>query len=73
MTETPAGWNRARVLEVAKHTIPKRVANRDLLRKHFALGIGTDEGTSAGIHEGIIPRSDAFILKRRAEDIKSAT
>ena len=47
---TPAGWDRAQVLEDAKHTIPKWVANRDLVRKHFALGVGADEGTSAGIY-----------------------
>ena len=48
--KTPADWDRARILEDAKHTIPKWVANRDLLRKHFALGIGADEGTSVGIY-----------------------
>lgn len=48
--KTPAGWDRARVLEDAKHTIPKWAANGDLLRKHFALGVGADEGTSAGIY-----------------------
>ena len=35
--KTPADWDRARVLEDAKHTIPKWVANRDLLRKHLSL------------------------------------
>ena len=48
--KTPSGWDRARVLEDAKHTIPKWSANPDLLRKHFVLGIGEDEGTSAGIY-----------------------
>jgi hypothetical protein len=48
--KTPADWDRARVLEDAKHTIPKWVANHDLLRKHFALGVGADDGTSAGIY-----------------------
>lgn len=48
--KTPQGWDRARVLEDAKHTIPKWVANRDLLRKHFALGLGGDTGLSAGIY-----------------------
>jgi hypothetical protein len=48
--KTPDGWDRARVLDDAKHTIPKWVANRDLLRKHFVLGLGEDEGTSAGIY-----------------------
>ena len=47
---TPVGWDRARVLEDAKHTIPKWSANRELVRKHFGLGIGKDEGTSAGIY-----------------------
>ena len=55
--KTPAGWDRARVLEDAKHTIPKWAANRDLLRKHFALGFGADEGTSAGIY--IWPSAEA--------------
>jgi hypothetical protein len=48
--KSPAGWDRARVLDDAKHTIPKWTANRDLLRKHFALGLGDDEGTGAGIY-----------------------
>ncbi len=48
--KTPAGWDRARVLEDAKHVVSKWAANRDLLRKHFALGIGEDEGVSAGIY-----------------------
>ena len=48
--KTPTGWDRARVLEDAKHTIPKWSANRDLARKHFGLGIGEDEGTSAGVY-----------------------
>jgi hypothetical protein len=48
--KTPQGWDRAQVLEDAKHTIPKWSSNPDLLRKHFGLGIGADEGTSAGIY-----------------------
>jgi hypothetical protein len=48
--KTPAGWDRARVLDDAKHTIAKWRSNRELLRKHFVLGIGEDEGTSAGIY-----------------------
>jgi hypothetical protein len=47
---SPAGWDRARVVEDAKHTIPKWSSNRELLRKHFLLGIGEDEGTGAGIY-----------------------
>src|SRR5262245_27589990 len=46
----PDGWERTRVVDDAKHTIPKWVANRDPLRKHFALGIGQDAGTIAGIY-----------------------
>lgn len=48
--KTPRGWDRARVLEDAQHTVPKWAANRDLLRKHFALGLGNDAGLSAGIY-----------------------
>ena len=47
---TPSGWDRERVLEDAKHTIPKWSANKDLLRKHFAMGMGDADGTSAGIY-----------------------
>jgi hypothetical protein len=47
---SPPGWDRARVLEDAKTTIPKWSANRDLLRKHFLMGIGEAEGTGAGIY-----------------------
>jgi len=48
--KTPAGGDRTQVLEDAKHTIPKWVANRDLLRKHFALGVGADVGTTVGMY-----------------------
>ena len=47
---TPDGWNRERMLEDARHVIPKWTANPDLLRKHFAMGVGDAEGTSAGIY-----------------------
>lgn len=47
---TPAGWTRDQILEDAKHTIPKWTANRDLVRKHFANGIGDNTGTTAGIY-----------------------
>ena len=33
-----------------KATIPKWLANRDLLRKHFVFGVGANEGTTAGIY-----------------------
>jgi hypothetical protein len=48
--ETPRGWDRARVLEDAKHTIAKWLSNRDLVRKHFLLGLGESEGTGAGLY-----------------------
>ncbi len=47
---TPAGWSRDQMLEDAKHTIPKWTANQDLLRKHFATGIGDNSATTAGIY-----------------------
>jgi hypothetical protein len=47
---SPEGWDRTRVLEDAKDTIPKWTANRELVRKHFLLGIGEAEGTGAGIY-----------------------
>ena len=48
--DTPEGWDRAQIVEDAKHTIPKWAANRDLLRKHFAKGLGEHAGTMAGIY-----------------------
>jgi hypothetical protein len=48
--KTSSGWDRTHVLEDAKQTIAKWWSNRDLLRKHFVLGIGEDEGISAGIY-----------------------
>lgn len=47
---TPVGWSREQVLEDARHVIPKWAANKDLVRKHFAMGIGADADTSAGIY-----------------------
>lgn len=47
---SPEGWDRAQVLEDAKGVVPKWVANPDLIRKHFLLGIGDDEGTGAGLY-----------------------
>lgn len=47
---SPAGWSRARVLEDAKTTVPKWTASRELVRKHFLLGIGEAEGTGAGAY-----------------------
>jgi hypothetical protein len=48
--KSPEGWDRARILDDAKHTIPKWTANRELLRKHFLLGIGEDSDSCAGIY-----------------------
>jgi len=47
---SPQGWDRARVMEDARSTIPKWTANRDLLRKHFLQGIGETQGTGAGFY-----------------------
>lgn len=47
---SPAGWDRAQILEDAKHTIPKWTANRDLVRKHFLRGLGDAADTGAGIY-----------------------
>ncbi len=47
---SPAGWDRARILEDAKHTIPKWTANRELVRKHFLRGIGEAADTGAGVY-----------------------
>jgi hypothetical protein len=46
----PDGWERERVLEDAKHTIPKWRSNRDLLRKHFVSGMDEEAGTGGGIY-----------------------
>jgi hypothetical protein len=48
--KSPAGWSRQDLLDDAKHTIPKWTANRDLLRKHFLVGIGEAQDTGAGIY-----------------------
>ena len=48
--QSPAGWDRARVLEDAKAVIPRWAGNRELARKHFLLGIGEAEGTGAGVY-----------------------
>lgn len=47
---SPVGWSREQVLDDAKTTIPKWTANRDLIRKHFLMGIGEAEGTGAGFY-----------------------
>jgi len=47
---SPAGWDRARVVEDAKSTVAKWTANQDLVRKHFLLGLGEAEGTGAGVY-----------------------
>jgi hypothetical protein len=48
--KTPRDWDRARVVDDAKNTIPKWLSNPDLVRKHFLLGLGEDEGTGAGLY-----------------------
>jgi hypothetical protein len=50
MFDAPKGWERERTLEDARHTIPKWQANKDLVRKHFLLGVGEAEGTGGGIY-----------------------
>ena len=46
----PENWDRARELDAAKGVIPKWVANKDLVRKHFLWGLGEDAGTGAGFY-----------------------
>jgi hypothetical protein len=53
----PTGRDRVRILEDAKHTVPRWAANRDLLRKHFVRGLGDQEGTLGGIY--VWPSVDA--------------
>ncbi|MBK5960466.1 hypothetical protein CCR97_20025 [Rhodoplanes elegans] len=48
--DSPKGWDRGKVLADAETTIPKWSANRELLRKHFLLGMGEAEGTGGGIY-----------------------
>lgn len=48
--DAPKNWDRQTTLEDAKHTIPKWTANKDLVRKHFLLGLGETEGTGGGIY-----------------------
>lgn len=50
MFDAPKGWDRQRTLDDAKHTIPKWTANKDLVRKHFLLGVGEAEGAGGGIY-----------------------
>ena len=50
MFDAPKDWDRQRTLDDAKHTIPKWSANKDLVRKHFMLGIGDAEGTGGGVY-----------------------
>jgi hypothetical protein len=50
MFDAPQGWDRARTLDDAKHTIAKWQANKELVRKHFLLGLGEAEGCGAGVY-----------------------
>jgi len=61
----PAGWDRAQILEDARHTVPRWSANRDLLRKHFVRGLGTDEGTLGGVY--VWPSIEAAQAAHNAE------
>lgn len=58
---SPAGWSRQQVAEEARHVIPKWQANKELVRKHFALELNGKTG--AGVY--IWPSVDAA---RRAHD-----
>ena len=60
--KSPAGWDRAEILEDAKKTVPKWRANRDLVRKHFLLG---HDGTGAGVY--IWPSIEAAKSAHNAE------
>ena len=46
----PAGWERERILADAKTTVAKWTANKDLVRKHFVMGLRDDAGVGAGIY-----------------------
>lgn len=52
---SPSGWDRGRVLDDAKTTIPKWTANRELLRKHFLLGLARRKAPAPASISG--PRS----------------
>jgi hypothetical protein len=60
---TPAGWDRAQVLDDAKHVAPRWRAERDLVRKHFLLS--TDGKTGAGVY--IWPSIEAANKAHNAE------
>ena len=63
--KAPAGWDRAKTLEDAKHVVPKWVANKELVRKHFLRGIGEAEDTGAGVY--IWPSIEAAQRAHNAE------
>jgi hypothetical protein len=48
--KAPAGRDRTKTLEDAKHVVPKWVANKELVRKHFLRGIGDAQDTGAGVY-----------------------
>ena len=48
--QSPAGWDRDRIVADARTTVAKWTANKDLVRKHFLLGLGEAEGTGAGVY-----------------------
>lgn len=62
---SPAEWDRARVLDDARHVVPKWAGNKELLCKHFLLGIGEAEGTGGGVY--IWPSVEAAQRAHNAE------
>lgn len=42
----PQGWERDRMLEDARHAVAKWSANKDLLRKHFAMARNANDDAS---------------------------
>lgn len=66
--KSPAEWDREKTLDDARHVVPKWVANKDLVRKHFLRGIdgnGGADGTGAGVY--IWPSIEAAQQAHNAE------
>lgn len=47
---SPADRERARVLDDARQVVPRWAGNKELLCKHFLLGIGEAAGTGGGVY-----------------------
>jgi hypothetical protein len=62
---SPKGWTREQVAEDARHVIARWQANKDLVRKHFFLGLGKDEGMGGGLY--IWPSIEAAQRAHNAE------